>query len=104
MRLVDDEQVVLREIIDESRRGVPRADGVDLVSEKLDTDGERLFVGGKDLHHVAADAEGAAVEIDVVAFVLNVDQAPQKLVPAELLSLHDLDEQALIALRGTDTV
>ena len=34
-----------------------------------------------DLDRIAAHAEGAAVEVDVVALVLDVDEVAQQLVP-----------------------
>ena len=64
-------------------------DRFDLVAEELDAD-RVLLVDREDLDHVAAHAERAAVEVDVVALVLHVDQAPQELVAPELLPLHEL--------------
>jgi hypothetical protein len=50
-------------------------DRLDLVAEQLDAPGAVLLVGGEDLDDVAAHAEGAAVEVDVVALVLQGDEA-----------------------------
>ena len=52
-------------------------DGVDLVAPELDANGAVLLVGGEDLDHVAAHPKGAAVKVDVVALVLNVDELAQ---------------------------
>ena len=63
-----------------------------------------VLVRREDLDHVAAHAERAAVEVDVVALVLDVDQLPQELVAPELLALLELDEQAVVALGRADAV
>ena len=44
-------------------------------------------MGGAHLHHVAADAEGAVVGLDVVALVGGIHQQLQQLVPIALLAL-----------------
>ena len=53
---------------------VELGDLLHLVAEELDAHGALLLVGGEDLHGVAAHAEGAAVEVDVVALVLALHQ------------------------------
>ena len=59
-----------------------------LVAEELDPD-RQLLVRRDDLQRVAADPERAAVEGQVVARVLDVDQPPQQLVALDLLpDLH----------------
>ncbi len=54
------------------------ADRLDLVAKKFNADGPLLFIRGEDLHRVAAHPEGAAMEIDVVAAVLDFHQLPQQ--------------------------
>ena len=61
-----------------------------LVAEELDTHGQ-LLVHRDDLHRVAAHAERAAGERDVVALVLHVHELAQQLVAVDLLPL--LEEQ-----------
>src|SRR5439155_25454329 len=75
-------------------------DRFDLVAEELDADRRRLFVGGEDLDDVAADAEGAAVKVDVVSLILDVDEAPEELVASRLHAALELDQEAVIALGG----
>src|SRR5688572_30031368 len=48
---------------------------VDLVPEQPDAE-RVLLVGRNDLDDVAADAEGSAAELDVVALVLDFDELP----------------------------
>lgn len=58
--------------------------GLDLVAEHFDADGQFL-VDREDLDGVPAHPEGAAGEGDVVARVLDVHEAAQQLVPVGLL-------------------
>ena len=60
---------------------------LDLVAEELDAHRAALFVGGEDLDGVAAHAEGAAMEVVVVALVLDVDQLAQHAVAIDSLAL-----------------
>ena len=73
-------------------------DAFDRVPEHLDPE-RLLFVGRMDLHRVAAGPEGAAHEVDVVAGVLEVDQAPQHLPLVELVA-HRQPEDAVPVLLG----
>ena len=57
-------------------------EGLDLVAEQLDAVGE-LLVGRPDLDGVAADAELAALEGDVVALVLDVDELQEQVVAVD---------------------
>ncbi|OPY89290.1 MAG: hypothetical protein A4E73_03119 [Syntrophaceae bacterium PtaU1.Bin231] len=79
-------------------------DRLDRVAEELDAQGPLFLVGRKDLDHVPADAEGAAVEVDVVAFVLNLDEAPQHLVALDLRSFFEEEPHAAVFLRRTQAV
>ena len=83
---------------------VELGDRLDLVAEELDADGAVLLVGREDLDGVAAHAEGAAVEVDVVALVLDVDERPDEAVAQELLPLLDLLEQPVVRLGGAEAV
>ena len=69
---VDGEARVL--LADGAEERVDLREGVDLVAEELDAVGV-FVVGGVDLDDVAADAEGAAAEVDVVAVVEDFDEA-----------------------------
>ena len=56
-------------------------DPLDLVAEELDSVGQ-VLVGGVDLQHVAAHAELAAAEVDVVPLVEDLGQVAEHLVAA----------------------
>ncbi len=71
---------------DLARHDVHFAEAVDLVAEKFDADGDLRIGRGKDLHHVAAHAEGRTLEIHVVARILNADQPGEQFVARHLLS------------------
>ncbi|MNX88672.1 hypothetical protein D3C86_1206500 [compost metagenome] len=60
-------------------QGVELLDRLQLVAEQLDAPGAVLHVDGEDLQHVAALAEHAALEIQVVALVLQGDQVGAQL-------------------------
>ena len=63
--------------------GLNLADAVDLVPKELNAQGMLVLPGRDDLHHVPPHAEGAPVKLDIVALVLDVDEHPQQLVPAD---------------------
>ena len=80
---------------------VDRVDVGDLVAEELDAVGE-LLVGRMQLDDVAADAEGGALEVDVVAAVLQVDELPQHLVAIGLDALADRQDRLLVLDRRAE--
>ena len=75
---------------------VDLADPLDLVAPELDADG-LLVVGGEDLDRVAAHAERALLEGDVVPAVLDADQLAEDVVAPALLATPHGHHQ----LRGT---
>ena len=82
---------------------VEGADALDLVAEELDAD-PALLVGGQDLDHVAAHAEGAALEVEVVALVLHLDQAREQVAPVERLALAHEQQHAVVGLGRAEAV
>ena len=83
-----------------------RVDGhqrVDLVAEQLDAQ-RGLLVRREDLDDVAADAEGAAAELDVVALVLDLDQLAQDLVAADALAALEGQRHAVVGLGRAEAV
>src|SRR5690606_32567339 len=83
---------------------VDLGDGLDLVAPVLDADRVALGVDREELDDVAPHAEGAAVEVDVVALVLDVDHAAEQLVAAKLLADLQIDEHLLVPLGRADAV
>ena len=79
-------------------------DPVDLVAEELDAQRPRLLVGGEDLDDVAAHAEGAAVEVVVVALVLDVDQLAQQLVAVDARPALEKHQHVEVRLRRAEAV
>ena len=74
-------------------------DALDGVAEQLDPQ-RLLLVGRVDLHRVAPGPEGAPDEVDVVAGVLQVDQAAQHVALVHLVAhLHAEDAVAVLVGR-----
>ena len=76
---------------------------IDLVTEVLDSQ-DRLLVGGHDLEGVAPDAESAPGEVDLVALVLDVHEAPHRILEGVLDPLHDAQQLSLVLLRRPEPV
>ena len=98
------DRVAIERPLHAAAQRVDLLDRLDLVAEELDADGRLLLVRGEDLDDVAAHAERAAVEVDVVSLVLDVDELPEEGVAPELLAPGELDEQAVVALGAADAV
>ena len=79
---------------DLARHDVLLAERIDLVAEKFDADGDFGIGSGENLHDVPAHAEGGALEIDVVAGIVDLDEAAQKLVARHLLPGAQRDAEA----------
>ena len=80
-----------------------RVDGLDLVAEHLDADGE-LLVHRDDLDGVAPHAEVAAREVDVVALVLHRDELADEPVAVDALADLQGDHGVQVFLGGTEAV
>ena len=79
---------------DLARDDVLLAERVDLVAEKFDADGDFGIGSGENFHDVPAHAEGGALEIDVVAGIVDLDEAAQKFVARHLLPGAQRDAEA----------
>ena len=98
------EDVHLLLLVDDlARHGVQGVDALDLVTEELDADRE-LLVDRDDLDRVAADAEGAAREGEVVAGVLHLDEAAQQVVAHDLLADLEPGHPVDVLLRRAEAV
>ena len=102
MRLwVDGEARVF--LADGAEERVDLREGVDLVAEELDAVGV-FVVGGVDLDDVAADAEGAAAEVDVVALVEDFDEAAGDVFALELLAFFEEEKHAVVGFGRAEAV
>ena len=70
------------------------AHGVDVITEKFDTQGPLVMVGGDDLQHVPAHTKRAAMEVIVVAFVLDFHQTGDEGIHGHMLPHFHRDDHA----------
>ena len=90
-------------LLDGAEEGIDLREGFDLVAEELDAVGG-FVVGGEDFDDVAADAEGAAAEVDVVALVEDFDEAAGDVFAADLLAFFEQQQHAVVGLRRAEAV
>ena len=82
---------------------IERRQPVDLVAEQLDAQPD-VLVRRVDLDDVAAGPEGAAAEVVVVAFVLDLDQLAQQRLAADRLAALERQQHAVVGLRRAEAV
>ena len=82
---------------------VEPGDAIDLVAEKLDANPLLRFCRAY-LDRVAAHAKLAALKLDIIALVLNLNQARQQALPAKLLADAEADDHFLEVAFFADTV
>ena len=90
-------------LADGAEEGVDLGEGVDLVAEEFDAVGV-FVVGGVDLDDVAADAEGAATEVDVVAVVEDFDEAAGDVFALDALAFFEEHQHAVVGFGRTEAV
>ena len=90
-------------LADGAEERVDLGKGVDLVAEELDAEGV-FVVGGVDLDDVAADAKGAAAEVDVVALVEDFDEAAGDVFALDLLAFFEEQQHAVVGFGRAETV
>ena len=90
-------------LLDGAEERIDLGERVDLVAEELDAVGV-FVVGGVDLDDVAADAEGAAAEVDVVAVVEDFDQAAGDVFALDLLAAFEQQQHAVVGLGRAEAV
>ena len=76
---------------------------LDLVAPEFDAVGV-VVVRGIDLDHVAAHAEGAALEVGVGALVENLHQLAGDVLALDLLSLFEEQQHAVVGFRRAQAV
>src|SRR5207248_1134079 len=67
----------------------------DLVAPQLDAVGV-VVVSREDLDDVAADAEGAAAEISVIALIEDLDELARDVLALDLLPLLEKEQHAVV--------
>ena len=77
---------------------------LDLVVEQRDADRVLGVLGREDVDHVAAHAERAAAELDVVALVLHLGQALDRVALRDLVALAQVQDHAVVLGRVADAV
>src|SRR5205823_162737 len=75
----DDHPVLLSQYPAAQR--IDLTDRIDLIAEPLEAECPLLLVGREYLHDVAPHPEGAAVKIDVVAFILDLHETFEHRIP-----------------------
>ncbi len=90
-------------LLDGAEEGVDLGEGVDLVAEELDAVGV-FVVGWVDFDDVAADAEGAAAEVDVVAVVEDFYEAAGDVFALEALTFFEEEEHAVVGFGRAEAV
>ena len=79
-------------------------DFIDLVAEELHAVGKLILIRRKNLYHVAAHTEGAAVKVEVISAVLDIDELGDDLIPILLLSRAETDHHVFIVRRAAEAV
>ncbi len=90
-------------LLDGAEEWVDLGEAVDLVAEELDAVGV-FVVGGVDFDDVAADAEGAAAEVDVVAVVEDFDEAAGDVFALDTLAFFEHHQHSVVGLGRAETV
>ena len=73
-------------------------DLLNLVAEHFDADC-KLFIHRNNLDRISANAEGASLESDVIALVLNIDKLAKESVTFDLIPHLDMEHAIDIFLR-----
>ena len=67
-----------------SGEDIDLTDAVNLIPKKLNTNGSISRISRKNLHHITMNAEFITHKVDVVAFILNIHQFVEQLIPVFL--------------------
>src|SRR5690606_20406053 len=83
---------------------IDRREPLDRIAEELDPYRPVLLVGGKEVDRVSANAEAAAIEIDLVAPVVRLDQPTDEPVPPGSLPRAQCDREREVGARSPEPV
>ena len=89
---------------DFSRQCVNLGNPVDLIPEKLYPDSPLTFFRRKNFQHIPANPEGSAVEIHIVAVILNVDQRFNDIISVLFHPRTQRNDHLHIVFRASDAV
>ncbi len=93
----------LEGLADFAEQGVDGQEGLDPAVLELDAVG-RVLVAREDLDDIAADAEGAALEVALLALVLDGDELLEEGLPADGLAEGEREAHGVVGLRRADPV
>src|SRR5882762_9405615 len=88
---------------DFAQQGIDGRDGIDLVAPQLDAV-SLVLIARIDLNHIPAHAKAPALKIDVVALVLQLDEALQQGVARDAHARFKKYQHSVIGIRVTETI
>src|SRR5207249_270029 len=94
----------LQLVVGLSRERVELRDAVDLIPEELDANRRLVLARGMHLHDIAAYAEAASLEGDVIALVKHIDQLPEDHLPGDMLADFQREQHLEKVLRRREAV
>ena len=87
-----------------TRQGIKPPDRINFVVKKLKPNAFLIGASWIDFHDVASNAEPAACETDVVAFVQHIDQTTQHRLARDVLTAFDREQHVKVILWRSDAV
>jgi len=87
-----------------AREGINLTHEVDVVAKKFQPQRPLVMVGGNDFKGIAAHAEGAAVEVVIIALVVHFHQPGDELVHGEVLAHLNGNDHFGVIFRRTKAV
>src|SRR5215472_19225868 len=83
-------------LLDVAGQRIEKLQGLDFVVEKRDADCVLGVLGRKDVDHVAVDTKGSAPELRIVALVLQLGQALDRVPLGQRVALPKVQDHAVI--------
>src|SRR5690606_510874 len=79
-------------------------DRFQLIAEELNADDLVFFIDGKDVQHVAAHTVRAALQVEIIACVMDIDQLLDGVLARQRHALLGVQQGALVGLRRAQAV